>query len=104
MDAQRRKIQGGISHFICFCNFRLCWVFVAARGLSLVAVSGRCFGCGAQASHCSVFSLRSMGSRVLGLSSCGTRAWLPRSMGDLLGPEIVPGSSALAGGFLTTGP
>ena len=54
--------------------FRLCWVFVAARGLSLVAVSG-----GYSSLRCTGFSLRwllslrSTGSRCTGFSSCG--AW-----------------------------
>ena len=58
----------------------LCWVFVAVRGLSLVAV------CGASSRlWCTGFSLQwllllqSTGSRCAGFSSCGTRAqqlWL----------------------------
>ena len=50
----------------------LCWVFVAACGLSLVAASG-----GYSSSRCAGFSLqwllllRSMGSRHAGFSSCG---------------------------------
>ena len=44
--------------------FWLCWVFVAARGLSLVAVSGATLRCGAQGSHCSGFSRR--GAQALG--------------------------------------
>ena len=58
-----------------FIYFWLSWVFVAARGLSLVAASG-----GYSLLRCSVFSLRwlllmwSMGSRCVGFSSCGTRA------------------------------
>ena len=74
--------------------FWLHWVFVAARGLSLVAVSGTTLWCGAWASHCGGFScggawalgawasvvvacgLSSYGSRALEhrLSSCGTQA------------------------------
>ena len=42
--------------------FRLCWVFVAVRGLSLVVVSGATLCCGAQPSHC------------WGFSCCGARA------------------------------
>ena len=38
------------------------------------------------------------------LSSCGARALLLRSMWDLPGPGLEPGSTALAGGFLTTVP
>ena len=53
----------------------LCWVFVAARGLSLVAASGsysslRCVGF----SLGWLLSLWSMGSRRTVFSSCGTRA------------------------------
>ena len=50
-------------------------VFVAARGLSLVAASG-----GYSSSQCAGFSLqwllllRDMGSMCMGFSSCGTRA------------------------------
>ena len=57
--------------FIYFC---LHWVFVAARGLSLVAVRG-----GYSSLWCAGFSLwwllllRSTGSRHMGLSSCGSR-------------------------------
>ena len=53
----------------------LCWVFVAARGLSLVAASG-----GYSSLRCAGFSsrwlvlLQSTGSRHAGFSSCGTRA------------------------------
>ena len=52
-----------------------CWVFVAVRGLSLVAASG-----GYSSLQCVGFSLRwllllwSTGSRRVGFSSCGTRA------------------------------
>ena len=55
--------------------FWLCWVFVAAHRLSLVAASG-----GYSSSQCVGFSLRwllllrSTGSRHKGFSSCGTRA------------------------------
>ena len=58
-----------------FIYFWLRWVFVAARGLSLVAVSG-----GYSSLQCTGFSLwwllllRSMGSRCAGFSSCG--AWV----------------------------
>ena len=53
----------------------LCWVFVAARGLSLVAASG-----GYSSLRCTGFSLQwlllvqSTGSRHVGFSSCGSRA------------------------------
>ena len=55
--------------------FWLCWVFIAARGLSLVVVSG-----GYSSLQCVGFSLswllllRSTGSRRAGFSSCGTWA------------------------------
>ena len=58
-----------------FIYFWLRWVFVAARGLSLVAVSRGC-----SSLWCVGFSLpwhlmlQSMGSRHRGFSSCGTRA------------------------------
>ena len=61
-----------INLFILFIYFWLCWVFVAARGLSLVAVSG-----GYSLLRCAGFSLRrllllwSTGSRRAGFSSCG---------------------------------
>ena len=58
-----------------FIYFWLRWVFVAARGLSLVAASEGC-----SSLRCMGFSLRwilllqSTGSRHAGFSSCGTRA------------------------------
>ena len=58
-----------------FCGFFwLCWVFVAARRLSLVAVSG-----GYSSLQCVGFSLQwlllwSTGSRLMGFSNCGTWA------------------------------
>ena len=58
-----------------FVYFWLHWVFAAVRGLSLVATSR-----GHSLLQCAGFSLWwplllwSMGSRHMGLSSCGTRA------------------------------
>ena len=60
----------------------LCWVFAAARGLSLVSVSGATLRCGAQAFHCGGFSccgawaLGAWASVVVahGLSSYGSQA------------------------------
>ena len=58
-----------------FIYFWLHWVFVAVRGLSLVAASG-----GYSSLRCADFSLQwllslwSTGSRCAGFSSCGTRA------------------------------
>ena len=112
-------------NFICpFIYFWLCWVFNAARGLSLVAASG-----GYSSLQCAGFSLwwlhllRSTGSRRAGsvvvacrvsscgsqaleheLSSCDARAYLLRRMWDLSGPGLKPVSPALAGGLLTTAP
>ena len=66
--------------FNLFIYFWLHWVFVAARGLSLVVGSG-----GYSALRCTGFSLRwllllrSTGSRRAGFSSCGSRA-LERSL------------------------
>ena len=96
----------------------LCWVFVAAHVLSLVAASG-----GYSSTWCMDFSLwcllllwstgsrhtgfsSSCGSRALEhrLSSCGTWAQLLHGMWDLPGPGLEPVSPALAGGFLTTVP
>ena len=60
---------------ILFIYFWLCWVFIAARGLSLAAVSG-----GYSLLQCARFSLwwllllQNTGSRCAGFSSCGTRA------------------------------
>ena len=100
-----------------FIYFWLRWVFIAARGISLVAASG-----GYSLLRCAGFSLqwllllRSTGSRRTGfsccgllalerrLSSCGARAQLLRGMWDLPRPELEPLSPALAGGFLTTAP
>ena len=66
-----RSTQVNKHNYIIFLNFIyfwLCWVFVNALGLSLVAVSGDYSLCGERASHCSGFSLRSMGSRHAGFS------------------------------------
>ena len=60
--------------FFKFIYFWLCWVFIAARGLFLVTVSGgysllQCAGFSLQW----LLSLQSMGSRRVGFSSCGPR-------------------------------
>ena len=75
-------------------------------GFSLV-VAHRLCSCGAQGPE-RVGSVV-CGSRALvearGLSSCGTRAYLPRGVWDLSPqPGIEPASPALEGGFFTTGP
>ena len=69
-----------------FMGFCLCWVFVAARWLSIVAASG-----GYILLQCTGFSLRCFScckAQALEhrLSSCGSWAWLLRSMWDLPGP------------------
>ena len=74
--------DGSPSFCFCFCfffnsfiYFWLRWVFIAVHGLSLGAVSG-----GYSSLRCAGFSLRwllslrSMGSRRAGFSSCGTWA------------------------------
>ena len=88
--------------FIFFCW--LYWVFVAPRGLSLVAVS-RGYSLVelhgllvAVASPCGAWSLGHVG-----FSSCGAWAQLPCSLWGLPGPGIEPGFSVLAGRFLTAG-
>ena len=64
-----------INLFILFIYFWLRWVFVAGRGLSLVAASGGC-----SSLPCTGFSLWwllllwSTGSRRAGFSGCGSRA------------------------------
>ena len=69
-------------YFILFSYFWLCWVFIAAHGLSLVAASGgysslRCagFSCGGF-SCCRAWALGAQASVAVarGLSSCGARA------------------------------
>ena len=56
-------------------NFWLHWVFAAARGLSLVAVSrGYSLLRGAGFALWWLLLLQSTGSRRVGFSSCGTRA------------------------------
>ena len=74
------------------------------RGLLFVAVHSF--------SHCSGFcccGARALGTwasvvAACGLSSCGARAYLLRSMWDLPGPELEPVSPALVGGFFTAAP
>ena len=68
-----KKVSENSIFFLFF--FWLCWVFIAACGLFLVAVSG-----GYSLLQCTGFSLRwlpllgSTSSRARGLSSCGARA------------------------------
>ena len=110
------------SNFFFFFNFIylwLHWVFVAARGLSLVAASGGysslwCTGFllrwllvaehGLQARRLQQLQHASSAVAVRGLGSCGARAQLLRGTWDLPRPEIEPMSPSLAGRFLTTAP
>ena len=101
-----------------FIYFWLCWVFVAACGLSLVAVSRgysslQCAGLSLQSRALGTWALAveahglsSCGSLALEhrLSSCGSRAYLLHCMWDLPRLGIEPVSPALVGGFLTTAP
>ena len=93
-----------IYHFLIlffFFFFWLRWFFVAAHGLSLVAVSrgsssARYSSCGAWAAHWGGFSCcRTWDLEHVGFSSCGLQAWLPHSMQNL-GARIEPMSPALA--------
>ena len=107
------------SHYI-YVNtfFKKYYLFIYWPCLVFVAASG-----GYSSLQCAGFSLqwllllRSMGSRRVGFSSCGTwallerrlsscgaRAYLLRGMWDLPGPGLEPVSPALAGRFSTTAP
>ena len=89
-------------------------VFIAARGLSLVAVKGgysslRCLPLIAVASpvvgsRCTGFSSCGPQAPEHRLSSCGARAWLLHGMWDLPRPGLEPVSPVLAGRFSTTAP
>ena len=79
VENKERSRQETVNFYL-FIYFWLRWVFVAARGLSLVAASG-----GYSSLQCAGFSLRwllllqSTGSGHAGFSSCGTWAqelWL----------------------------
>ena len=88
-----------------FTHLWLHWVFVAARGLSLVVVNWDC-----SSLRCTGYSLRwllllwSTGSRLGASGVVAHRLSRPRGMWDLPKPGIEPVSSAWAGRFLTTGP
>ena len=70
-----------------------CWVLVAVRTLSSCGVR-----CGPQASLRKAWALRT------DFSGCGTWAQMPQATWDLPGPGTEPAFSALASGFLATGP
>ena len=78
--------------------FWLCWIFIAAHGLSQAVVN----------TDCSWWWLRlgrSTGSRYLGLSSGGAQAVAARSMRTPPPrPGVTPTSTPLAGGFPSTAP
>ena len=85
--------------------FWLCWVFVAALRLCLVAASG---GSSLVAMHartyCGGFFFvvvkHAVGSPFTGFIGCSTQTQLPRSMWDLLRPGIEPVSPAPMDGCL----
>ena len=92
-----------------FCSW-LCWVFVAACGLSLVVGSG-----GYSSLWCTGFLLWgllllwSIGYRCMGFSSCGLwalelRLRCPAARGIFPDQGLNPCPPALAGGFLFTVP
>ena len=88
-----------------FIYFWLCWVFVSARGLSVVVVSGdhsssRCTGL----SLLRPLFLRSTGSRHAGSVIVAHRPSCLCGMWDLPRPGLEPVSPALAGRFSTTVP
>ena len=84
------------------------WAVLGLRccvGFSLLGQAGATLYCGARATHCSVFS----GCRAQALESMGSvavaqRLSCPEACWNVPGPGIEPGSPALAGRFLTTGP
>ena len=77
---------------VLFIYFWPCWVVIAGQAFS---------SCGVQASHCGGFCCRAWALGDKG--SVVIVHGLPCSIWSLPGPGIEPMSSALAGGFLTTG-
>ena len=69
--------------------------------LWLIRVEVWVYSCGMWASHCSGFSLQSIGSKYMGFSSCGSGAQMLCGMQNLPGPGIESSSPALAGRFLS---
>ena len=92
---------------ILFINSWLYWVFVATRGLSLVAVS-RGYSlvamCGLLIWAVLAFLVAKFRLQDDGLRSCGTQASLFLRMWSLPAPEARHMSPALAGRFLINGP
>ena len=88
----------------------LCWVFVAACGLSLALAGGGYSGCDVRASRCVASFVAERGlqaRRFRELQHAGSvvavQSSLPCSMGSLPRRGGKPKSTALAGSFLTTG-
>ena len=86
--------------FTCVWLHRVC---AAARELSLAGESRGCSLVAVSRLLTAVASLVA-GHRLLAFTHCGARTSLARSMWNLPRSGIEPGSPALAGGFLTTGP
>ena len=91
--------------YILFIYFWLCWVFVAAQGLCLVAASGGYSPVSVHGLLIEVASLlQGTGSKAHRFSSCGSLAQLPSGLWNLPRPGIKLVSPAWAGRFSSTGP
>ena len=77
---------------------RCLWALSCCREWGLLSSHGY------QTSHCSGFSCWITQALECGLSSCDTWAQLPYSTWNLPEPGMEPTCSALARGFLTSGP
>jgi len=73
----------------------LCWVFIPACRLSLIAERRGSLHCSAQVTHCGGFSYCEAWALECRLSGCGAWAWLFRSMWGPPGPRIVPMSPCI---------
>ena len=85
-------------------HFCLCWVFIAALGLSLVVESGGLLSSCSSWSHCGISCFRAQDLGFMGSVVVTYELSCSAACGDFPGPGIEPVSCALAGGFLTTGP
>ena len=111
METTQAPLNGWM-HFIYFLKI---YLFIRGCGYQWAFSSCKQWGlltsCSAQASHCGGFpccraraaGAQASGVAALGLSSCGTQAWLLYGLCSLSRPGIKPMSLALAG-FLSTGP
>ena len=91
--------------FIYFLSyFWLCWISVAACGLSSCSKQGLLSSCGVLASHCRGFSYRGAWALEHRLNSHGTLAQLLHGMWDPPRSGVEPMSPASAGRFFTTEP